>query len=461
MRIQRIEFVSVCDAPTYSHQCADGSSYAFGVPFGHNVSTYLYIFFFFFLDIVVKLNNEYSILVRYVEILERLRTFKPFKTHHQYTKKMADNSGTNESTGSGSSGSTGSSSNTEGNAGQQTGGSVLTFMLSKKIESALWITRIFTIVCTFLFFFPIVGGGPYGFYQRALISNAATSALRLHQRLPNFQLNRQFLSLLLAEDSCHYLIYSLMFMNSYPLTMSLIPICLYAVLHACNFTVQILNVMGPQSIQFVRNMITKLQAQQVSILRFIACTEIFIMPAVFLMTFTTLFHELRVTIEYLCNKPQCPAMVRNMLTKIIAFISRLAPTYSDTASNINRRQHSDTARNIHRRQISRCQYSDTTGNINKCLTSKCQHNDTTRNINILEISRCQEIEITRNINKLQTSTRQYSDKTMNMHRHQTSRCQHSDTTRNIKHIRYPNVSTVTQLGTYKDIRYTDVGQCNN
>ncbi|XP_052078546.1 transmembrane protein 33-like isoform X1 [Mytilus californianus] len=267
---------------------------------------------------------------------------------------MADNSGTNESTGSGSSGSTGSSSNTEGNAGQQTGGSVLTLMLSKKIESALWITRIFTIACTFLFFFPIVGGSPYGFYQRALISNAATSALRLHQRLPNFQLNRQFLSLLLAEDSCHYLIYSLMFMNSYPLTMSLIPICLYAVLHACNFTVQILNVMGPQSIQFVRNMITKLQAQQISILRFIACTEIFIMPAVFLMTFTgkcslflpiiyyrflllryssrrnpycrTLFHELRVTIEYLCNKPQCPAMVKNMLTKIIAFISRLAPT---------------------------------------------------------------------------------------------------------------------------------------
>ena len=44
--------------------------------------------------------------------------------------------------------------------------------------------------------------------------------------------------------------------------------------------------MGPTSMQFVRNMISKLQAQQVSILRFIACTEIFIMPAVFLMTFT-------------------------------------------------------------------------------------------------------------------------------------------------------------------------------
>ena len=260
----------------------------------------------------------------------------------------SDNTGGNtESTGSG---------NTESTGGQQpaAGGSVLTFMLSKKVESGLWITRIFTVVCTFLFFFPIAGGGPYGFYQRALISNAATSALRLHQCLPHFQLNRQFLALLLAEDSCHYLMFSIMFMNSYPLTMSLIPVFLYAVLHACNFTIQILNIMGPTFMQFVRNMISKLQAQQVSVLRFIACTEIFIMPAVFLMTFTgkcslflpiiyyrflllryssrrnpysrTLFHELRLTIEYLCNKPQCPAMIRNMFTKAIAVISRLAPT---------------------------------------------------------------------------------------------------------------------------------------
>lgn len=249
------------------------------------------------------------------------------------------------------------SGNTETNtgSGQQAGsGSVLTFMMSKKIESALWATRIFTVVCTFLFFLPIIGGSPYGFYQRALISNAATSALRLHQRLPNFQLNRQFFGMLFAEDSCHYLIYSLVFMNSYPLTMSLIPIFLYALLHACNFTIQILNVMGPQSLQFVRNMITKLKTQETSILRFIACTEIFIFPAVFLMTFTgkcsiflpvifyrflllryssrrnpycrTLFYELRLTVEYLCNKPQCPAVVRNIFTKAIAFISRLAPT---------------------------------------------------------------------------------------------------------------------------------------
>lgn len=265
---------------------------------------------------------------------------------------MADsgNNGTNSERGG--SGRPGSAGGTTG--GQPAGGSVLSFMMTNKVESALWLTRLFTVICTLLFFLPIIGGSPYGFYQRAFISNAATSALRLHQRLPNFQFNRQFLSLLLAEDSCHYLVFSILFMNSYPLSMALIPVFLYALLHACNYTVQILNVMGPASMQFVRNMIIKLQAQQVGILRFIACTEIFIMPAVFLMTFTgrctiflpviyyrflllryssrrnpycrTLFHEMRLTIEYLCNKPQCPAMIRNMLTKAIAVISRLAPT---------------------------------------------------------------------------------------------------------------------------------------
>lgn len=56
------------------------------------------------------------------------------------------------------------------------------------------------------------------FYQRALLANALTSALRLHQRLPRFQLSRAFLSQALQEDSCHYLLYSLILVNSYPIT---------------------------------------------------------------------------------------------------------------------------------------------------------------------------------------------------------------------------------------------------
>lgn len=67
-------------------------------------------------------------------------------------------------------------------------------------------------------------GNPYTHYQRALISNAATSALRLHQRLPNFQFSRVFMTQLFAEDSCHYLMYSIIFLNSYPIT-SILSVC--------------------------------------------------------------------------------------------------------------------------------------------------------------------------------------------------------------------------------------------
>jgi transmembrane protein 33 len=55
-------------------------------------------------------------------------------------------------------------------------------------------------------------------FYKALLANAATSALRLHLRLPQVQLSQQFFSQLMAEDSCHYLFYSLIFLYVSPVT---------------------------------------------------------------------------------------------------------------------------------------------------------------------------------------------------------------------------------------------------
>ncbi|XP_041358060.1 transmembrane protein 33-like [Gigantopelta aegis] len=234
-----------------------------------------------------------------------------------------------------------------------TGNPVMSHMMSNKVAVALWLTRIFTVVCTVLYMLPLFGGNPLSFYYRALISSAATSALRLHQRLPNFQLSREFLARLFLEDSCHYLLFSIIFINSHPNTMALVPVFLFGLLHASTYTTTILNLMGPQSMMFLRNMLTKLQTQQVNILRFIACNEIFLMLAIIAMMFSgkaslilpfvyyrfltlryssqrnpycrTLFSELRMTIEHLCNKPQCPQIVRNITNKGISLITRLAP----------------------------------------------------------------------------------------------------------------------------------------
>ena len=42
-------------------------------------------------------------------------------------------------------------------------------------------------------------GNPYNSYYKALMASAATSPLRLHQRLPQVQFNRQFLGEWLPE----------------------------------------------------------------------------------------------------------------------------------------------------------------------------------------------------------------------------------------------------------------------
>ncbi|POI29273.1 hypothetical protein CIB84_006977 [Bambusicola thoracicus] len=124
------------------------------------------------------------------------------------------------------------------------------------------------------------------FYQRALLANALTSALRLHQRLPHFQLSRAFLAQALLEDSCHYLLYSLIFVNSYPVTMSIFPVLLFSLLHAATYTKKVLDARGSNSLPFLRNLLDKLNANQQNILKFIACNEIFLMPATVFMLFS-------------------------------------------------------------------------------------------------------------------------------------------------------------------------------
>ena len=61
-----------------------------------------------------------------------------------------------------------------------------------QIDVLLWATRIATILFTVGYVFPLFGN-PYNSYYKALMANAATSALRLHQRLPAVQFNRAFL----------------------------------------------------------------------------------------------------------------------------------------------------------------------------------------------------------------------------------------------------------------------------
>jgi len=221
-----------------------------------------------------------------------------------------------------------------------------------KVDFALWATRLATIVFTFNYLFPIFGYGQ-AMYWKALQANAATSALRLHQRLPRVQLSREFLGQLFIEDSAHYLMYSLVFLYCSPITWVLLPIFLFAVLHISSSTLEMINLLGPNSMKLLRIGIGIVEVQSANLLRTIAYAEIFLFPLLIttlfsgratLMTifvyyrFLTLryssrrnpytrnaFYELRVGAEGLAQRPNIPDAIRRTITSAVAFISRLAP----------------------------------------------------------------------------------------------------------------------------------------
>ena len=94
-----------------------------------------------------------------------------------------------------------------------------------------WLTRVVTekgplnlCVCVCV----CCRGHPHSYYQKALLSNGVTSALRLHQRVPRFQFSREYLAQLFLEDSAHYLFYSLIFVTGPPVSSILAVISQYS-----------------------------------------------------------------------------------------------------------------------------------------------------------------------------------------------------------------------------------------
>lgn len=240
-------------------------------------------------------------------------------------------------------------------------GAVKAFIVANKIDSLLWITRIFTVINVIWYLIPIISPFPsYTCYRRALICNAAVSALRLHQRLPNVRFTREYLGELLSEDSCHYLIYSLMFLYSaYPLSAALIPLGMFALLHTSSFSKKLLDILGTARVfgmslvSWIRSGVDKLQSNQIALLRVIASTEIMIMPltvglvlsaaAGLLLPFIyykfltfryasrrnpysrMLFGEFRLMFQQLAMHERCPGFIRNIILSFTRFISNLAP----------------------------------------------------------------------------------------------------------------------------------------
>jgi len=194
--------------------------------------------------------------------------------------------------------------------------------------------------------------GP-SFFRKVLIANAATSALRLHQRMPRVELSRSYLSQLIQEDSAHYLLFSIIFLYSSPITLVLLPIALFALLHLCSNTLTLMERIERRTHPIANKIALFVEKYQKSILQTVALSEIILMPVSVLAVFAGLtslvtpfiyyrflsfryasrrnpytrqtFRQTRVTVEQLTSLPACPSVVRNLAVKAIDLTSRLAP----------------------------------------------------------------------------------------------------------------------------------------
>lgn len=191
-------------------------------------------------------------------------------------------------------------------------------------------------------------------YQKALLSSAATSALKLHQRVSTipFQLSRTYFANLIIEDSFHYLLYSLIFMNSSPATICLMPCVGFALLHIASYSKTLLNLNGMQN-TVLNKAVDFFISKDKDLMRFVALNEILMCPTIVVMIFSgkcgifvpfiyyrficmryqsrrnpynrNMFYEIRITIEYYASQPSCPQILRNFSQKFIALVSRMAP----------------------------------------------------------------------------------------------------------------------------------------
>lgn len=59
----------------------------------------------------------------------------------------------------------------------------------------------------------------------------------MQQRVGTITLSREFFARLMLEDSCHYILYSVLFLTSTPVTMALLPIFIFSGLQAAAFAV--------------------------------------------------------------------------------------------------------------------------------------------------------------------------------------------------------------------------------
>ncbi|XP_001599757.1 Krueppel homolog 2 [Nasonia vitripennis] len=227
-------------------------------------------------------------------------------------------------------------------------------IIQDKIKVAQWAIRLVTILFTFAYLLPIFGS-PYDAYYKVLLSCTATNILRLHQRLPRISFTREFLTTLFLEDSFHYLFYTSIFQYTSPVTLVIVPVFLFALLHSASYSLTLLDCLGQNSWWGARLLISIVEFQSRNILKLCALCEILVMPLTVLLIFTgraglltpivyyqflqlrlasrrnpftrNVFIEITNTFSTIAMKPSVPEILRRIIGSLVELMRRLTPVH--------------------------------------------------------------------------------------------------------------------------------------
>ncbi|KRY76492.1 Transmembrane protein 33 [Trichinella pseudospiralis] len=227
--------------------------------------------------------------------------------------------------------------------------SLLIYLKSRGIDSILWILRIITIVFGVLFVLS-TGKEKPSYYEKTLLSAAATNALRLQQRIGRIQFNMGFVRRLFAEDASHYLLFSLTLLTVYPITFGIAPVFLFALLHWTNFTLQLLKNIGFSHLKVSHFLEVFLQKYMQTLLHISAYNEILLLPVLIFLVLNgkcqliipfihyrflvmryfsyrnphtrVAFQEFRIFFEKIAYHRSCPALFRRIILKFIEVLQR-------------------------------------------------------------------------------------------------------------------------------------------
>lgn len=248
----------------------------------------------------------------------------------------------------------GNNSRAQSNANVQGSVSISQYVSENPMDCCLFVTRLATLFFAVCYLLPFISPvSSDSAYYKAFAAAAATNALRMQQRVGSVSFSREFLARLLLEDSCHYLFYSILFLTSAPVTMTLLSITLFAALHAASQLVKLLTSIGHGGSSLAIRLASLSQQHTANCLGIIACGEIFLIPVLIAMLFVgkasiivpfiyyrflTLryasrrnpntrqaFAQMRYSLDQVAASTACPQIVRSLIYSSINLISRLAP----------------------------------------------------------------------------------------------------------------------------------------